>query len=172
MRSLPLDIPYFGDALQTTVLCLHCSFRHADLILMKEGPPVRYEMRIEGPADLAARVVRSSQGTIRVPEIGALVEPGLRGEAFVSNAEGVLHRVRDAVAFVHRNADTDGARARAERALARIHAMIRGEEPFTLILEDPTGNSAILHEKARKTALTERESARLKRGTPEFRVSR
>jgi len=171
MRSLPLEIPFFGDALQTTLLCLHCTFRHADVLLMKEGPPVRYEMRVDTPRDLWARVVRSSNGTIRIPELGATIEPRQRGESFVTNAEGVLSKVRDIIEFVRRNADSATSRRRAEQALARIESMVAGREPFTLIVEDPTGNSAILHEKATKAILPEAEARRLKRG-PSFDLSR
>ena len=172
MRSLPLDIPYFGEAHQTTVLCPSCSFRHADLMLTREGPAARHELRVTGLADLAARIVRSAACTIRVPELGVLVEPGLRAEAFVSNAEGVLLRVRDIADFARRAAETDTARRKAEAVIARIDAMIRGGEPFTLVLEDPTGNSGIVHERATRTELTAAEARRLKRGVPEFRVAR
>jgi zinc finger protein len=172
MRSLPLDIPYFGEALQTTVLCPDCSFRHADLMLTREGPPARHELRVSDPADLAARVVRSAASTIRVPELGAIVEPGLRADAFVSNAEGVLRRVRDIADFGRRTSETDAARRKADAVVARIDGMIAGREPFTLVLEDPTGNSAIVHERATRTELTAAEARRLKQGVPEFRVSR
>lgn len=172
MRSLPLNIPYFGDALQTTVLCPSCSFRHADLLLMAQGPPVRYEVRIDSPADLAARIVRSSACTVRVPELHAKIEPGLRAEAFVTNAEGVLHRIRDITAFVVRNASGPAAKRSAERTIAALDAMIAGHRPFTLILEDPSGNSAIVHEHAKKTLLADREARRLERGVPEFRIVR
>ena len=172
LRSLPIEVPYFGDALQTTVLCTKCSFHHADLLLTKEGTPTRYTLRASGAEDLAARVVRSAAGTIRVPAIGATVEPGLRAVAFVSNAEGVLRRIRDIVAFAPRHAGTAAARRKADATLARIDAMIEGRAPFTLVLEDPTGNSAILHDRATKTPLTKSEARRLKGGPPEFRVSR
>src|SRR3989304_1311752 len=39
MRSLSMDIPYFGEALQTTVLCEACGFRHADVLLAGGGAP-------------------------------------------------------------------------------------------------------------------------------------
>ena len=170
MRSLPLDIPYFGEALQTTLVCQSCSFRHPDLLLTREAEPVRYEFRIAGAEDLAARVVRSASGTIRVPELRAVIEPGPRAEAFVSNAEGVLHRLRDIADFGVRASETPASRRTAERTVATIDAMIAGDRPFTLIIEDPTGNSAILHDRARKRTLTVTEARRLKRGSPEFRV--
>ena len=170
MRSLPLNIPYFGDALQTTVLCQSCSFRHADLLLLHQGPPTRHEMRVEGADDLSARVVRSSAATIRIPELPAKMEPGLRAEAFVSNAEGVLHRFRDAAETGLRGLDDPAAKRRAQRAVRMLEGMIEGRGPFTLILEDPSGNSAILHDRAKKTILTDREAARLQRKVPRFRV--
>jgi len=171
MRSLPLDLPYFGEALQTTVVCQSCSFRHPDLLLTREAEPARYELSVAGPHDLSARVVRSASGTIRVPELRATIEPGPRAEAFVSNAEGVLRRLRDIADFGVRASETPAARRTAERIVATIDAMIAGGRPFTLIIEDPTGNSAILHDRARKRTLTVTEARRLKRGSPEFRVA-
>lgn len=172
MRSLPLNIPYFGDALQTTVLCQSCSFRHPDLLLMNQGPPMRYELRIDSPGDLTARIARSSACTVRVPELHARIEPGLRAEAFVTNAEGVLRRIRDITAFLVRNANGPAAKRTAESTIRTLDEMIAGRRPFTIVLEDPTGNSAIVHERAQKTILTDREAQRLKRAVPEFRAAR
>lgn len=172
MRSLPLEIPYFGDALQTTVSCGSCSYRRADLLLTERGEPVRHALRVERSDDLNARVVRSTSGTIRVPELGVVIEPGPRAEAFVTNAEGVLRRLRDILEFARRNADSDAARRHAERAIADVDQMIAGSRAFTLIVEDPTGNSAIIHDRATKKKLSAGEARRLKRGTPDFSLSR
>jgi len=86
--------------------------------------------------------------------------------------ERLLHGLRDIAGFGVRAAEGAASRRTAERTVATIDAMIAGERPFTLIVEDPTGNSAILHDRARKDALGETEARRLKRGTPEFRVVR
>ncbi len=168
MRSLRLDIPYFGDALQTTVLCAECGFRHADVILTKEGKPTRHTLRVRSSADLTARVVRSGSCTVRLPELKAIMEPGQASEAFVSNAEGVLRRFREVFGFLVRNADTAAQRAKAESALATLDRMIAGLASFTLILDDPFGNSTILHEDAEARPLTARETAGLKTGVLTF----
>ncbi len=164
MRSLRLDIPYFGDALQTTVLCGACGFRHADVLLGKEGSPTRHTLRVRRAEDLSARVVRSSSCTVRVPELGAVMEPGQASEAFVSNAEGVLARFRGILAFLERSADTPAKRAKARTGVRTADRMIAGRKPFTLILDDPFGNSAILHEAAESRPLTEKEVGGLKTG--------
>ncbi len=174
MRSLSIDIPYFGDALQTTVLCEACGFRHADVLLTKQGSPTRHRLRARRASDLNARVVRSSSGTIRIPEIGGLLEPGPRSEAFISNAEGVLLRFRDILGFLARNANTPQERRKARASLAALGRMIEGREPFTLILDDPFGNSAILHDEAEVRPLTDEEVRGLKMGvfTLELRPGR
>ena len=164
MRSMSLDIPYFGEALQTTVLCRECRFRHADVLLTQQGPPTRHTLRVRDAKDLSARVVRSSSGTVRVPELGAVMEPGPRSDAFISNAEGVLHRFRDILGFLARNGNTKPRREAARAALDRLAGMIDGKEPFTLIIEDPYGNSGILHEGARVDPLTDKEIRGLKTG--------
>lgn len=165
LRALSLDLPFFGDALQTTVLCRRCGFRHADVLLLSEGEPTRVEFRVREPADLAARVVRSSAGTIRVPEIGADVEPGPGAESFVSNVEGVLRRIRDVLGFAQRRADTADARENAAARIRDVDRMIDGGQSFTLILDDLTGNSAILHERAMRRSLTPEELQDLRPAT-------
>ena len=164
MRSMGLEIPFFGDALQTTILCRECGFRHADVLLTKQGDPTRHTLRIGTAGDLDARVVRSSSSTVRIPELGAVMEPGPRSDAFISNAEGVLHRFRDIFDFLARNANTKPRREAARASLTRLAAMIEGREPFTLILEDPFGNSGILHDGALVEGLTDGEIRGLKTG--------
>jgi len=161
---MALDIPYFGEALQTTVLCEACGFRHADVLLTKQGDPTRHSLTVRGSGDLDARVVRSSSCTVRVPELGAIMEPGPRSEAFISNAEGVLHKFRDILEFLGRNASTKARRDEAARSLRSLNRMIEGAEPFTLVLEDPFGNSGILHEAAEVRPLTKDEVRGLKTG--------
>lgn len=145
MRSVPLDLPYFGEAFQTTLRCEDCGFRHADLMLTRTAEPRRVTLAISQLELLNVRVARSSSGTIRIPELGARMDPGPRSEAFVSNVEGVLHRFRDVSKTAMALATTKKGRERAERALARIEECIGGRRAFTLILEDPTGNSDIVH---------------------------
>ncbi len=60
--------------------------------------------------------------------------------------------------------DEDSARLGAVRA--RIEAMIEGREPFTFVLEDPTGNSDVLQADVVRTKLSRHEAARLRSSEP------
>ena len=49
-----------------------------------------------------ARVVRSSSGTIRIPDLDLEVSPGGSSSGFVSNIEGVINRFEDAIGSIIR----------------------------------------------------------------------
>ncbi len=162
LRSLDLELPYFGGALQTTLLCPACGYRHGDLLLTRHREPARLTLRVAQPDERAARVARSSSGTLRIPELGAVMEPGPRAEAFVTNVEGVLRKFLDVVEGQEAVAESDEARDRLREVHLRIEGMIEGRETFTFVLEDPTGNSEILHANVVRTVLTAKEAGRLK----------
>jgi zinc finger protein len=140
------DIPYFPEILISSALC-DCGFRHTDTMITEEGEPVRWKIAVNAPEDLAIRVVRSTSGIINIPELGVTVEPGPACEGFVSNVEGVLWRVMEAVESVISWAEGEDM-SRAQEIQKKIQQAIEGDIPFTLVLEDPCGNSAILSKEA------------------------
>jgi zinc finger protein ZPR1 len=162
LRSLDLELPYFGGAVQTTLLCGACGYRHGDLMLTRHREPQRITLRIERPDHRSARVARSSSGTVRIPELGAAMEPGPRAEAFVTNVEGVVRKFLDVVQGQEVGAESAPERATLAAVHARIEGMIEGREAFTFVLEDPTGNSDVFHGDAVREPLSAAEAARLK----------
>ena len=160
------DIPYFGEAMLIAGVC-ECGFRHSDTILLTQKEPVRNTLAVQTIEDLNVRVIRSSSGTIRVPELGVDVEPGYASDSYVSNVEGVLDRIEEIVCFATSQAraaeNQDGAR-RGEEILESIALARKGEFPITLIIEDPLGNSAIASEKVKVSPLTDEDMARLQTG--------
>jgi zinc finger protein len=93
---------------------------------------------------LRVRVIRSGSGTIRLPEFGIDVEPGPAAESFISNVEGVLLRTRPVVETAIRFAESEEEREKGNEILEMIDKSMKGEMPFTLIIEDPVGVSGIL----------------------------
>ncbi|ABN56167.1 MULTISPECIES: ZPR1 zinc finger domain-containing protein [Methanoculleus] len=153
-----LDIPHFPDILLVSIACDACGFRHTDTIILGEGDPVRWTVRVEEPGDLAIRVARSTTGTIEIPELGLRVEPGTACEGFVTNIEGVLSRFEQAVETILANPESEDERAAALRMVETIAAAREVAFPFTVILEDPAGNSALVSEKAEKMLLDQGEA--------------
>ena len=140
--------------MESVLLCASCGYRHTDVMVLEEREPARYTLTIESAEDMYIRVIRSSSATMVVPELGIEVTPGSEAQGFVSNVEGVLMRMEEAVRTAQRWAESEEAKRRAEELLRRIAEIKAGKRKATLIISDPTGNSAIVSEKARKEALT------------------
>ena len=167
------DIPYFGEVMHITAKC-DCSFRFADTMILAQRDPVRFELKVEELEDLHSRVVRSTSGTIRVPELGIDVEPGSVSESYVTNIEGVLDRILNVVITATRWAENDGDEAKSSKGLEVQQALrdaMEGNKELTVIIEDPLGNSAIVSEKAVSRTLTPEEAAGLKTGMIVFDTS-
>ena len=119
---------------------------------------MRWTVRVEEPDDLAIRVARSTTGTIEIPELSLLVEPGTACEGFVTNIEGVLSRFEQAVRTILTNPESDEERVAALQMLEKLAAAREVASPFTVILEDPAGNSMLVSEKAEKMLLDQGET--------------
>uniref|UniRef100_A0A7C3RC47 ZPR1 zinc finger domain-containing protein n=1 Tax=Archaeoglobus fulgidus TaxID=2234 RepID=A0A7C3RC47_ARCFL len=157
------DVPFFGKILLTSVSC-ECGFKHADSVIAGEKDPVRYVIKINRD-NLFTKVIRSTSGTIRIPEIGVSIEPGPASQAFITNLEGVLDRVEGVVRTAMRwNSEDKEKVRRCEWILERIRNTIDGDEELTLILEDPLGNSLIVSEEAFKEIMSQEEAQKLKTG--------
>ncbi|MDO9096937.1 MAG: ZPR1 zinc finger domain-containing protein [Candidatus Methanoperedens sp.] len=156
------NIPFFGEVMHITSIC-ECGFRYSDTLILAQRKPVHYELKIKTPDDIDARVVRSTSGTIRIPELGIDIEPGPASESFVSNIEGVLDRVAEILGMASRW----GEKEKTERALELLSILEKikaGEYEITVIIEDPLGNSAIIAKNATSRELTDDEAALLKTG--------
>jgi zinc finger protein len=163
MSTATTDIPYFGDCMETLVRCDACGFKHTDFLVLGEKEPVRFSLEVGDEAHLFARVVRSTSGTIRIPEFGVLVEPGPLAESFVTNVEGVLGRVEAVLGQLSRSGNEE-QKGKALALIQQIEQGRRGQMVFTLVLEDPLGNSVIAHPDAVRTELSPEEASRLKTG--------
>jgi zinc finger protein len=165
MLSTTVDIPYFGEGLETTLRCANCGFRHADFMILTQKDPLRLTFRCATPEDLSVRVIRSNSGTIRIPELGFLAEPTPLSESYVSNVEGVLDRAKDVLlTALDFHGEDPAKRALLHDYLARYEEFVNARAPFTLVIDDPYGNSAIVSEAVERRALTEDEVAELKTG--------
>jgi zinc finger protein len=112
------------------------------------------------------RVIKSGTATISIPEFGAIITPGPYSEGYISNVEGLLEKIEDALTFILSTAK--GKRLKkGEKMLKKMRATRDSKPRFTLIIKDPLGNSAIVSpnpRKIRQRKLTKRELQNTKFG--------
>ena len=169
MLTISSEIPYFGEHTQITVLCDKCGWKHTDFIPSDGEKPGFSSLVIDSEKKNAARVVRSSSCTIRIPELDLEVSPGGSSSGYVTNIEGVMKRFENAIETIIRGSDEDQGSEIARQILERLRMVREGGENVRLELLDPRGRSQIIHHDAESRELNNEELEQLETG-PEIPV--
>ncbi len=146
--EIPYEIPYFGKVVLFSMVC-SCGYKFSDVILPEMSKPARYKIKVNA-STLSARVVKSSTAIIKIPELEIEVFPGPRSEGYISNVEGVLLRMENAVKTALLFSENEKQKKKAEEILQALEKARKGKKELTLIIEDPSGNSVIIHELAER----------------------
>ncbi len=156
VMSEEIDIPHFGRTIISTAKCASCGYKFSDVWCIDEKEPVKLTLKVESPEDMSSRVVKSSNATVMVPELGTEIKPGPASQGYISNVEGILKRVEDAMKGM--KVTVPEKESKLDELLASVASMREGKTKFTLIIEDPSGNSSIDSE---KTVVEKLEKAKL-----------
>jgi zinc finger protein len=148
LREMQRDIPYFGICYIFSMDCSSCNYHMADVEVENASKPVKYSLEIENENDLAIRIVKSSRAKIKVPRL-IEITPGPISNGYVTNVEGILNRIKKVIEAKKDDEDPK-VRKKAKNQVKKIQRVLWGREKLTLTIEDPTGNSAIVSEKAKK----------------------
>ncbi|MCS7121971.1 MAG: ZPR1 zinc finger domain-containing protein [Archaeoglobaceae archaeon] len=163
-------VPFFDEVILTSVVC-ECGFKHSDSFIAKIREPTRFKIKIRSD-NLSIKIVRSTSGTIKIPEIGVEIEPGPASQAFITNLEGILRRVYEIVETVMKwNKDDEDKVKRCEWILEKITKTMNGKDELTLILEDPFGNSLIVSSDVLMETMSKEEAEKLKAGITVFELT-
>lgn len=141
------EVPYFGKIFLFSMHCSACHYHKADIEAAEQKEPSRFTFEVAGKDDLSVRVVRSSEGIIKIPHVGS-IEPGSNAEGFVTNIEGVIEKFKKQIEVLRDTAEDDEDRKKAKNMLKKLQNVLWGSEKLKIIIEDPSGNSAIVSDKA------------------------
>jgi zinc finger protein len=147
------DIAFFGVCHIFSMDCSSCKYHKADIEAENNtGEPVKYTLDISEEADMKIRVIKSSEATVKVPYIGE-IEPGETANGYITNVEGILNRIKVQIEHLKDAADSDDEdmKNKAKNQIKKLTRIMWGQEKGQLIIEDPSGNSAIISPKAVKS---------------------
>ncbi len=89
---------------------------------------------------------------LKIHHVGS-IEPGPDAEGYVTNVEGIITRFKQQIESLKESEEDEDTRKRAKNMLKKLQKVLFGQESIKIVLEDKTGNSAIISEKAQKTKL-------------------
>lgn len=145
-KLLLTRIPHYKEIILMSFNCQHCGYSNNEIqsggVIQEKGLQVK--VVISSERDLSRQVVKSDYATVRIPELELEIPPkGQKGE--ISTVEGILSRTVTALEQdqpVRRHMDPEGAE-QIDAFVARIQDTLSLKTPFTLELDDPSGNSFV-----------------------------
>jgi len=150
LRELERDIPHFGKCYIFSMECSNCDYNMSDVEAEKnENNPVKYTLDVETEEDLNIRIIKSSQATIKISRMTEIT-PGPVSNGYITNVEGVIRRFQDILQALKDDEDK-AVRTKVKNQLKKLQKVLWGRDKLTLIIEDESGNSAILSDKAKKS---------------------
>ncbi len=132
------DMPYFGKVVLESGKCSRCGFKWSDVGLLEVTKPRRIMVKVRRPKDLNALVIKAAPAIIKIPELGVEIFPGPAAPGYITTVEGVLQRVID-----HAPSECLDESNPCHEKIKIIRKAMDGGVPFTLIIEDPSGRSAV-----------------------------
>ncbi|KZP01457.1 zf-ZPR1-domain-containing protein [Calocera viscosa TUFC12733] len=160
-RMLLTSIPYFREVIVMSFRCEHCGNQNNEIqsasTIREHG--AMYTVKILNQGDLNRQLVKSEAATVTIPEFELTIPP-LRGQ--LTTVEGTLRdTIQDLAADQPlRRIQDPPTFDKIEALLAKLKEVVPDDEdeaaptmkerhpedpvrPFTVILDDPTGNSFI-----------------------------
>lgn len=128
-----LDIPHFGKVIHYYMRCEACGYRVNDFSFQGNFPK-QDSIRVSRRQDLNNKIVRGSEATVLIPELGLELYPGPLSESFITNVEGLLKRFLKLMPLFD---DPD----KVKEIEKKIGIAIEGGLEFTIVISDPSGVS-------------------------------
>lgn len=152
LQEEEIDIPYFGRVFVLSMLCEGCGVNKSDVEPAEKKEPCKYTLEVNAEEDLNIKIVKSGNATVKIPHIISM-EPGPASSGYVTNVEGLLERVKKIIESSVESEDDNSIRKKAKNHIKKLNKVILGREKLKITIEDPSGHSAIISEKAQKSKI-------------------
>lgn len=145
-RMLLTRIPFFKEIIVSSFSCGNCGWSNTEIQsagrIQEQG--VCYTLKVKTRQDLNREVVKADSATTRIPELDFEIPPFTQ-KGSLSTIEGLLDR---AVAGLEqdqpvRRATDPEVAERIDEFIQKLRKLKDVENEFTLVIEDPAGNSFI-----------------------------
>ncbi|KAF9928427.1 hypothetical protein BGZ65_006286 [Modicella reniformis] len=143
-RLLLTRVPHFREIIIMAFECPHCNFRSNELQqanAIAVGGAI-YKCHVTTKSDLNRQLVKTNTATVKIPEIDFEI-PAQRGH--LTTIEGLLHTVISDLENdqpVRRHTD-ETLYHQIDAIIKKLQDCIDSKTEFTVILDDPAGNSYI-----------------------------
>ncbi|MBU0470777.1 MAG: ZPR1 zinc finger domain-containing protein [Nanoarchaeota archaeon] len=152
LREEEIEIPYFGRVFILSMECGGCGYRKSDVEPVEKKEPCKFTLEVSSEADLSIKVVKSGEAILKIPHV-ITSEPGPASNGYITNVEGIIERIKKQINSASEGEDDPLAKKKAKNLIKKLNKVLVGREKLKIIIEDPSGNSAIISDKAQRSKL-------------------
>lgn len=145
-RLLLTRIPFFKEIIISSFSCPHCHWSNTEIqsagAIQDQG--VCYTLHVKTKKDLDREVVKTDCATTRIPELDFEIPPFTQ-KGSLSTIEGLLDRAVAGLEQdqpIRRAADPQVAE-KIDEFIQKLNKLKVVESEFTVVIEDPSGNSFV-----------------------------
>lgn len=146
-RILLTKIPFFREVIVMAFTCPHCNYRSNEIqsgaTIQRLG--VRYTLHVTRPEDLNRTVVKADSASVFLPHLEFEI-PAQTQKGSLETIEGILRTAADGLDQLQpqRREQYPEVAEKIDSVIANLRKCSEGGVlPFTLVLDDPAGNSFI-----------------------------
>ncbi|KAK2099506.1 hypothetical protein P7K49_020854 [Saguinus oedipus] len=139
-RLLLTKIPFFREIIVSSFSCEHCGWSNTEIQsagrIQDQG--VRYTLTVRALEDMNREVVKTDSATTRIPELDFEIPAFSQKGGLITRAISGLEQDQPA-----RRANKDATAERIDEFIVKLKELKQVTSPFTLIIDDPSGNSFV-----------------------------
>ncbi|OWK17884.1 hypothetical protein Celaphus_00008939 [Cervus elaphus hippelaphus] len=139
-RLLLTKIPFFREIIVSSFSCEHCGWNNTEIQsagrIQDQG--VRYTLTVRAQEDMDREVVKTDSATTRIPELDFEIPAFSQKGGLISRAISGLEQDQPT-----RRANEEAVAERIDEFIAKLKELKQVASPFTLIIDDPSGNSFV-----------------------------
>lgn len=145
-QILLTKIPFFKEVVLMSFECEHCGYKNNEIQPggQIEEKGIRITLNVKLPADLNRQVCKSDYTSIKIPELDFEI-PALSQKGEITTVEGIIDRSIEGLqqSQVERKDTHPEDAAKIEAFLEKLKRLKTVDSPFTMIIEDISGNSFV-----------------------------
>ena len=141
------EMPLVGKVLIASGTCNYCGYRFSDVRLAEPREPRKIVYNVEKPGDENALVIRASTASIKIPELGVEITPGPASRGYITTIEGIILDVIEKTKFLC--SSPDAPKKTCDEKIKELEDARNVAKPFTIIIIDPEGVSAIISDRVK-----------------------
>ncbi|KAM4828265.1 zinc finger protein ZPR1 [Thomomys bottae] len=145
-RLLLTKIPFFREIIVSSFSCEHCGWSNTEIQsagrIQDQG--VCYTLTVRGQEDMNREVVKTDSATTRIPELDFEI-PAFSQKGALTTVEGLISRAITGLEQDQpsRKANEEAIAEQIDEFIVKLKELKQVASPFTLIIDDPSGNSFV-----------------------------